>query len=94
MSFNIYPYFTAIQQISVELQIWMLEVKELVELHNLRIHPVIIWSELKYLIAAKAVETIKLELQSGSNLAKNPQFDIQSGLQPGASHPVLFLRGF
>jgi len=52
----------------------MLEVQELVKLHNLRTHHVMIWSELKYLIAARAVENLKLELQSGSNPAKNPWF--------------------
>jgi len=43
----------------------MLEVKELVKLHNLRSHHVLIRSELKYLIAAKGVGTVKLEPQSG-----------------------------
>jgi len=56
----------------------MLEVKELIKLHNLRIHEVIVQSELKNLIAAKAVGTVKLEPQSGSNPAKNPRFYVQS----------------
>jgi len=57
----------------------MQEVKELVKLHNLRIHHVMIRSELKYLIAAKAVGTVKLEPRSGSNPAKNPRFYVRSG---------------
>lgn len=48
----------------------MLKVKELVELHNLLIHHVVIQLELKYVIAARAVVTIKLELRSGSNPAQ------------------------
>jgi len=46
------PYFSATQRISVWSQIWILEVKEVVKLHNLCIHHVMIRSELKYLIAA------------------------------------------
>jgi len=60
----------------------MLEVKELIKLRNLCIHHVMLQSELKYLMAAEAVGTIKLEPQSGSNPAKNPRFYVLSGQQP------------
>jgi len=76
---NICAYFEATQQISVRSQIRMLEVKELITLYNLRTHHVMIWSELKNLIAVKAVGTMRLEPQSGSNLAKTPRLYVQSG---------------
>ena len=85
------PYFTATQRISVGSQIWMMEVKELVKLHNLHIHHLMIRSELKYLMAAKAVGMVMFEPRSGSNTAKNPRFFVRSGLQPGATYPVRFL---
>jgi len=56
----------------------MLVVKELVTLPNLHIHHVMIQSELKHLIESKAVGTVKLELRSGSNQAKNPRIDVPS----------------
>jgi len=66
------PYFTATQRISVRSQIWMLEVEEIITLYKLRIHHVLIRSELKSLIAASAVESIKLEQRSSSDPANNP----------------------
>jgi len=79
ISLEIYPYLRATQLISVWSQIWMLEEKELVKLHHLRIHQVMIRSELKYFIAAKAIGTVKLVPRSGSNPAKHPQFYVRSG---------------
>jgi len=76
---EICPYFTATLRISVGSQIWLLEVKELIKLDNLRIHHVMIRSELKYLIAAKVVGTVQLEPRSGSNPAKNPRVYVRSG---------------
>jgi len=73
-SLKIGPYFTATQRISVGLQIWMLEVEVLAKLHNSRTHHVMIQSELKNLIAAKAGGNLKLQPQSGSNPAKHPRF--------------------
>jgi len=55
------PFFTATQRISVGLQMWMLQVKELIILHNLRTNHVTVRSELTYLIGVKAVRTINLE---------------------------------
>jgi hypothetical protein len=57
----------------------MLGVQELVKLHNVYIHYVMIPSELKYLIAAKVVGTVQLEPRSGSNQAKNPRVYVRSG---------------
>jgi len=50
----------------------MLEVEEIITLYKLRIHHVLIRSELKSLIAASAVESIKLEQRSSSDPANNP----------------------
>jgi hypothetical protein len=71
----------------------MLELKELVILHNLRIHYVMIQSELKYFIGGKGVGTVHLELRFGSNPAKNPGFYVQSRYQPAKTARVGFLDG-
>jgi hypothetical protein len=57
----------------------MLEVKELIFLHNLRTDHVTVRLELIYLILANAVGTENLELQSGSNRAKYPRFCVRAG---------------
>ena len=59
MSVKIYAYFTATRQISARSQFSKQEVKDRLELHNLRIHHVMIRSELEYLIRAKNVATAK-----------------------------------
>jgi len=79
ISLTISDYFTPTQRISVGLQIWMQEVKEGPKLNNLHIDYVMIRSQLKYLIGAKAVGTVYLEPQSGSNPVKYPRFYVQSG---------------
>ena len=72
-------YFTATQRISVQSQIWMREVKEALKLHNLHTDHVMIRSELKYLIGAKAVGTVYLEPRFGSNPAKYQRFYVGAG---------------
>ena len=72
-------YFTVTQRISVRSQIWMREVKEGLKLHNLCMDHVMIRSELIYLIGAKAVGTIYLEPQFGSNPAKYLRFNVRDG---------------
>jgi len=57
----------------------MLEVKELIILHNLRTDHVAVRSELTYLIGAKAVGTVNLEPWFGSNPAKYPRFYVRAG---------------
>ena len=79
ISLRISDYFTNTQRISVRLQIWMQEVKEGLKLDNLHIDYVMIRSQLKYLIGAKGVGTIYLELRSGSNPAKYPRFYVRCG---------------
>jgi len=79
ISITIGPFFTATQQISVWSQIWMLEVKELITLHNQHTDHVTVRSELKYWIGAKAVGTVNLEPWSGSNPAKCPCFYVLAG---------------
>jgi len=60
----------------------MLEVKELIILHNLHTDHVTVQSELTYLIGAKAVGTVNLKPRSGSNPAKYPRFYVWAGQQP------------
>jgi len=48
-------YFTATQSILTRLQIRQQEVKKHAKLHLLHIYHIVIWSELKYLIAAKVL---------------------------------------
>ena len=71
-------YSTATQRISVRSQIWMREVKQELKLHNLRTDHVMIRLELIYLIGAKAVGTVYLEPQFGSNPVKYPRFYVRA----------------
>jgi hypothetical protein len=82
ISLTICTFFTATQRKSARSQIWMLQGKELIILHNLRTEYIAVRSELTYIIGAKAVETIDLESRSGSNLAKYPRFYVRAGKQP------------
>ena len=75
-------YFTATQQISVGSQIWKLEVKEWLEMHNVRTDRVMIRSELKYLIGAKVAGTLKIEPWSVYNPAKTRGFRSGPGNNP------------
>jgi len=59
ISHQIWPYFTATQQIVVASKFWMREVKELLKLHNLRTDHVMIRSEPKNLIGAKEPRKLK-----------------------------------
>ena len=79
ISFKICLYFTAALRISVGLQIWMLELKELAKLHHLRIHHGIIWSELKKLDWSKSCRNHNIEPQSGFNPDKKPQVWVRCG---------------
>jgi len=58
-------YFATIQRILVRSQIWRREVKERLEMHNLRTDHVMIRSELKYLIWAKGGGTVQVEPRPG-----------------------------
>jgi hypothetical protein len=60
----------------------MLEVKELIILHNLHTDHVTVLSELTYLIGAKDVDPVNLEPWGDSNPAKYPWFYIRAGYQP------------
>jgi len=57
----------------------MLEVIELIILHNLHADHVAVRSELTYLIGAKAVGTVNLEPLFGSSPAKYLQFYARAG---------------
>jgi len=57
----------------------MLEVKELIILHNLRTDHLTVRSELTYLIGAKAVGTVTLEPLFNSNQAKYLRFYVRAG---------------
>jgi len=78
---EIWPHFAAILLILFISQIWTRKVRECIKLRNLLIDHVMIQSELKYLIGAKGVKTVYLELLSSSNAAKNLQFSVWSGYQ-------------
>jgi len=52
-------YFPAIEWILVWSQIWKWEVEERLKLYNLHIDHVMIWPELRYIIAAKVGGTVK-----------------------------------
>jgi len=71
ISLNICLNFTATQWISIVSPIWMLEMKELVKLHNLHIHHVTIQSELRYLIGAEVAGTLKWNRGPSSTWPKN-----------------------
>jgi len=92
MSLKICPYFTATQRVSVGSQICKRDVIAQLKLHNLQIDHVTIRSELKYLIVAKAVGTVKLEPLPGSNQAKIPQFNVRSGKQPRQENASRIVR--
>jgi hypothetical protein len=79
ISLRICPYFSTTQRISVGSPISTEEVKERLSLHNLHIDHITIQLELKHWIGAQSVRTIQLELRSGSNSAKNPQFYVRCG---------------
>jgi len=81
-SFNIWPFFTTTQRISVGSQIRKRDVKERSELHNVPTDHVTIWWELQYLIAAKGVGTVKLQLRSGSNPAEILRVYVRSRYHP------------
>jgi len=74
ISSEIWCYFTAIQPMLVQTQIWQQEVKERLKLHNLHIDHVLIRSELKYLIGAKVAGTVIWNRGPGSTLPKNCWF--------------------
>jgi len=78
ISLKICPYLIPTAQISFRSQIWMLEATELVSLHSICIHHVMIRSEIKNLTAAKPVGTVQLEPRSASTLAQKPLFLVWS----------------
>ena len=82
ISRKISSYSTAIQRILVRSQIWQREVKERLDLHNLRTDHVMIRSELKYLIGAKVGGTVNMELRSGYNPVKTRGFMSGLGNKP------------
>jgi len=79
ISRKITRYFTAIQRILVRSQIWLWEVKERLEMHNVRTDHVMIRSELKYLIGVKGGGTVKVEPRSGYNPVKKLRVYVWSG---------------
>jgi len=71
----------------------MLEVKELMILHNLRTDHVAVQSELTYLIGAKPVGTENLEPRFGSNLAKYLLVYVRAGYRTAKTYAVrVFVR--
>jgi hypothetical protein len=91
ISVNIYTYFTATQRIPVRSQFWQREVKDRLKLQNLHKHHVMIWSELKYSIAAKNVGTAKWTCGPVPTRPKNPQFRSGPDHKPAKTFPLVFL---
>jgi hypothetical protein len=71
----------ATQRISVGSQIGKQEVKAQSELHILHTDHVMTRREIKYLIGAAGVGTVKLEPQCSSNPAAKPRIYVRSGQQ-------------
>ena len=80
-------FFTEIQWILVGLQIRKRVVEQRLKLHNLRIHHVMIHSDLRSLIRAKVAGTVKWNHGAGYNPAKNPRIYVWSGQQPHKGKP-------
>jgi len=90
---EIWRYFTAIQWILVQSQIWQREVKEGLKLHNLRTDHIVIRSELKYIIGATVAGTANMEPRSGFNPAENRGFMSGPGNKPARPERVGLLGG-
>jgi len=82
ISLEICPHFTTTQRISLGSQISMLDVKERVKLHNLRIHHVMIQSELRCLIRAKVAGTVGWIQGPASTRPKHCGFMSGAGNKP------------
>ena len=89
-SADISPYFTAIQRILAQSQIWQLEVKEGLKLHNLCTDHVTIQSELRYLIGGKVAGTVILNRGPVPTRPRTRRVPLISGWQPELDHPVRF----
>jgi len=75
-------YFIVIHRIFVQLQIWMREVKEQVQLDNLRLEYITTQSELRYLIGVKVAGTAKWNRSSGTTRPNNRGFMSSPGNTP------------
>ena len=85
--------FPATDPISVGWHIWILEVKELVKLHNLRVHFVLIQSELKFSVGVKVAGTIIRNSGPGSTWPNNGGFLSGLGTNPTLVTQVRFYGG-
>ena len=86
-------YLTAIQQIVVRLQIWMREVEQLVKLHNLYIHQVMVCCDLRFLFEAKVAGTIKWNCGACTTRSKNRRLMSSKGNNPAKRKLVGLLAG-
>jgi len=86
-------YFTAIQQILIQSQIWMWEVEEGMKLHNLRIQCVVIRWDLRHIIWAKGARTVKWNCNPGITRPKNCGFMSGLGNNPAKAKWVGFWTG-
>jgi hypothetical protein len=78
ISCRMWLYFTHTQRISVGSQIWKLQVKERLVLYNLHTDPVMIRSELKYLIGGKVAGTVIWNRGPGTTWPKIPRVYVLS----------------
>ena len=86
-------YFTATQRISVQSQIWMREVEDGLELHNVRTDHVTIRSELIYLIVVRITWSVKLNRGPGSSRTQTPGLMSGPGMKPAKTGRFRLLGG-
>ena len=90
-------YFTVIQWILVQSQIWHREVKERLKLHNLRTDHIVIRSEIKYLIGAKVAGKViwnrGFMSGPGNKPAKTERVGLLGGSWPGPGPSGRFQPG-
>jgi hypothetical protein len=89
----IWCYVIVTQRILVQSQIWMQEVKQGVNLDNLRINHVAIRSELRYLIGARVGGTVKWTHGPGNSPALVSRFGLLGRSWPGPGPSVRFQPG-
>jgi len=86
-------YFTAIQQLLFQSQIWTQEVEEQLKLHNKCIDDVMICWDLRYLIGVKVAGTVKRNCGAGITRPKHRGFMSSQGSNPATTKGVGCLVG-
>jgi hypothetical protein len=90
---KLWCYFTAIQWILVQSQIWQQEVKDRPKLHNLYTDHIVIRSELEYSIGGNVAGTVIWNRGTGSTRPTNHGFMSSPGNKPAETERVGLLGG-